>query len=214
MRMTVQVAVQRIGQAVHTFKLKCGMGNIVAMKYDLVDAALDLRPRADMQIICEDMRRHGAQILRKTPNMQVMNAKYAHNLHHILDQFARIDIAWCGFEQNIHGVAQDAPCIIKDEETDQHAHKRIKPVGICEINNDTRDDCTDRGKYITHEVNKRGADVEIVHASFADEQSGYKVNGHSDQPDHDQYPGLHFGRICEATPSFIKNAKRDNDQRS
>ena len=60
MRMTVQITVQRIRETIHTFKLERGVRNVIAVINNLVDAALDLRARADVQIIGENVGGHSA----------------------------------------------------------------------------------------------------------------------------------------------------------
>ena len=119
MKMTVQIAVQRIREAIHTFQLKCCMSDIIAMTNDLADLTLNIRADADVKVIGENMGRHRPQALREAPDMDVMNAKHAVHLNNVVHHLFDVDIARRGFEQNIHCIAQDTPGIIKDEEADQ-----------------------------------------------------------------------------------------------
>src|SRR5687768_12071410 len=77
MNVTVQIAVERIGEAIHALQLKGCMRDVVAMSKNLIDLTLNLRACTDMNIIGKDVCRHGPQALRKTPNMDIMDAKHA-----------------------------------------------------------------------------------------------------------------------------------------
>src|SRR5215207_9133031 len=138
MKMPVQIAVQRIGKAIHTFELKRRMRNIIAMLKDLADLMLDLRACTNVKVIGKDMGRHRAQALGETPHMDVMNAEHAINLGNLPDHCLHIHIARRGLEQDVDGIPQNVPGVVEDEDADQYAHELIKPSGIGEINDHTR----------------------------------------------------------------------------
>src|SRR5215207_4090068 len=138
MKVSVQIAVQGIGETIHTFELKRRMRNIIAMLKDLADLMLDLRACTNVKVIGKDMGGHRAQALGETPHMDVMNAEHAINLGNLADHCLHIHIARRGLEQDVDGIPQNAPGDVKDEDADQYAHERIKPIGIGEINDHTR----------------------------------------------------------------------------
>ena len=76
----IYVTIQGVGLTVLTLQLKRGMADIVAMENKLIDLALNVRARADGQVIGQDMSRHRPQVLRQTPHVQVMNTLDTLNL--------------------------------------------------------------------------------------------------------------------------------------
>src|SRR6266542_2075903 len=120
LKMTVQIAVQRIGEAIHAFKLKRCMSNIITMPNDLTDPMLNIRACTNVEIIRENMRGHRTQVLRQAPNMDVVNTKHAVHFDNVSHHLFDVYIVRRGFEQNINCITQDTPGIIKDEEADQH----------------------------------------------------------------------------------------------
>src|SRR5688500_17916732 len=140
MIMAVQITVQRIRQAVNTLQLKRCVGDIIAVKNNLVDLALDVHTCTDGKVVGKDMGGHGTQILREAPDMEIVNTKHTFDLDNVLHQLFDIYIARRGFEQDVHCITQEAPGVVKNQEADHHTHERIKPVGIREINDNTRDD--------------------------------------------------------------------------
>src|ERR671922_2792327 len=160
--MSIQVTVERIGETIHTFELKRCMSNIIAMLKDSADLTLNICPGTDVQIIGEDVSRHGPQALRKTPNMNVMNAKHTVHLNNVVHHIFYIYITRRGFEQNVNCVAQDAPGVVEDEEADQHIDQRIEPVGVGKVNDYTGNDRADCGQHISHQMDKRGTQIEVM----------------------------------------------------
>src|SRR5574341_1950286 len=146
--MTIQIAVQRIWQAINALELKRCMSDIIAIKGNFIDLALNVRTRTDRNILGKDMRGHGTQVLCKAPDMKIMNAKHTFDLDNVLHHRLDIHTTWGSFEQNVHCITQYPPGVVKDQQADQHTYKRIQPIGICEINNDARNDCTHRGYHI------------------------------------------------------------------
>src|ERR1043165_3869477 len=152
MNVTIQIAIQRIRSTVHTFQLKGCVRDIVAMVQQLIDLMLNISPCTDVKVIREDVSRHGAQTLCKTPYMDIVNAKHSIYLSNIFYHRLHIYIARRAFEQDIDGILQNPPGIIKNEKTDQHTDKRVEPIGIGEINDDSGNDGTNRGNHISHQV--------------------------------------------------------------
>ncbi len=181
--------------------------------HEFVDLTLDVGTRADGKVVREDVGRHGAEVLRDAPDVQVVDAKHAVDLHYVFDKSGRVDIARLGFEQDVDRVAQDAPGVVKNEEADEHADERVEPVGFCEVDDDTRNDRADGGKDITHEMNKRRTQVEVGVASLMDKHRCDDVDDDGDQPNTDEHARLHFGWVDEAVICLIKNSKRDDDKR-
>src|SRR6266487_3800071 len=162
------------------------MSDIIVMKKDLADLALNLRARADMKVVGENVGGHRAQALREAPNMDVMNAKHTIHLNNIIHHIFNVHITGCGFEQNIHCIAQNAPGIVKDEEANQHTDQRIEPFGICKINDYAGNDRADRGEHITHQVDKSRTQAEIVLTTTMYEQRSNEIDNHRDETNTDE----------------------------
>ena len=54
--MPVQVTIQRVWVAIHTFQLQGGVSDIIPVAKYLTDLALNINPGADMEVVCQDMR--------------------------------------------------------------------------------------------------------------------------------------------------------------
>src|SRR6185369_13600818 len=137
MNVTIQITIQRIRSTFHTFQLKSCVRNMIAMVKQLVDLMLNISSCTDVKVIRENVGRHGTQTLCKTPHMDIVNAKHTLYLSNIFDHRLHIHVARRAFEQNINGILQNTPGIIKNQKTDQDTDKRIEPIGVCEINDHT-----------------------------------------------------------------------------
>src|SRR5512142_2740905 len=115
------------------------MLNIITVTDHFPDLSLDLRTCADVNVVGENVRGHRPHALRQAPDMDVMDAKHTVHLDYVIHHFLDIDITRSPFEQNIYRVAQDAPGIVQDKQADQYADERIKPIGVSEIDDHTRD---------------------------------------------------------------------------
>ena len=95
------ITIERVGFTIHTFKLKRGMSDVIAMKGNFVDLTLDVRARANGYILCQNMSRHRTESVRDAPHMQVVNADHALDLHHIAHHRGHIHITRRGIQQDI-----------------------------------------------------------------------------------------------------------------
>src|ERR1051325_8137690 len=118
MKMTIQVTIQSSGETIYTFQLKRGMSNIIAVMKDFGDLTLDLRARANVKIIGENVRRHRTKALCETPDVDIMDTEHAIHLSNVLDQGLHVNITGCGFEQNINRISQNPPGVIENQKTD------------------------------------------------------------------------------------------------
>src|SRR5215207_3658739 len=157
------------------------MTDAIAMLQDLVDLSLNLQACANVQVVGKNMGGHRTQALCETPHMDIVHAKHAVNLGNFLDHRLDVYIARGGLEQNVDRISQNAPGIVNDEESDQHAHERIEPIGISEINNHTCDDRADCREHIPHQVHKRRAEVEIMFTAAVYKQGSNEINNNRDE---------------------------------
>src|SRR5918994_273129 len=157
------------------------MGDVITMIEQLVNLTLDLGARADMNIVGEDVRRHRPQALRQTPDMDIVYAQHALHLGNLFYHRLNVHIARRGFEQNIHCIAQDAPGVVQDEETDQDAYQGIEPVGIREVNDHTCNDRTDCRQHIAHQMDKGGTQVKVMLTATVHKQGSHEVDYHRNQ---------------------------------
>src|ERR1700690_2920527 len=105
----IDLTIQRVGLAVHALELKSRMSDIVTMKNNLIDLALNICALTDGQVIGQDMSRHGTQVLGKTPHMQVMDPQHPFDLFNIGYHGLHVYIPRCGLEQDPNRLTQDPP---------------------------------------------------------------------------------------------------------
>ena len=154
-----------------------------------------------------------AQVFIDAPDMQVVNtadAVYGVKLFH---HFFYVDILRCALQQNVNGLAENAPGVPQNEQADQNTDEWVKPVPFCEVNKDTRDNRAERGHDISHQMEEGAAQVEVVFAAFFDHQRGDEVDDKSDSTNSDQKGRVNFGRGQEAFIGFEEDPERDQDQR-
>src|SRR5690349_10467154 len=142
---------------------------------------LNIGPRTDVKIIRENMSRHGAQTLGKTPDMDIMNTQHTIYLSNILYHRLHVHITRRAFEQDIDRILQDSPGIVKDEKTDQHTDKWVEPIGIREINDHTCNDRTNRGNHIPHQMDKSRTEIEVVFTATMDKQGSHKIDNYRNE---------------------------------
>src|SRR6476620_44044 len=213
MNVTIQIAIQRIGSTFHTFQLKSRVRNIIAMVKQLVDLMLNISPRTDVKVIRENVSRHSEQTLCKAPHMDIVNAKYTIYPSNIFDHGLHVHIARRAFEQNIDGILQNPPGIIKNQKTDQHTDKWVEPIGLREINEDTCNHRPNRGNHISHQMDKGRAQVEVMFTAALDKQSSHKIDNHCDKTHADQNTRLDLGRIYETLIGFKEYTQGNHHQR-
>src|ERR1051325_2830954 len=174
---------------------------------------LNISPCTDVKVIREDVSRHGAQTLCKTPYMDIVNAKHPIYLSNVFYHRLHIYIARRAFEQDIDGILQNPPGIIKNEKTDQHTDKRVEPIGIGEINDDSGNDGTNCRNHISHQVDKGGTEVEVVFTAAMHKQGCHKIDNHCEKAHPDQNPRLHLRWIHETLIGFIEYTQGNHHQR-
>src|SRR5678810_875193 len=113
--------------------------------------------------------------------MDIMNTKHTLHLRNIFYHRLDVDIPRRGFKENINGILQDAPGIVKDKKTDQYTDKGVQPIGIRKINDHTRNDCSNSRKHIPHQMDKGRAQVEIMLTAPMDKQRSHKIDNDCNQ---------------------------------
>ena len=79
----------------------------------------------------DDVRRDDVDARRDRPGVEVVDIGYTRRVEDVAADIGHLDALWCGFEEDIDRVAQEAPCARQDQQRDQCRRQRIgaSPTG-------------------------------------------------------------------------------------
>ena len=203
----LHVNVEAVGFASRVFKLQGAAGDAMALFNDLLYLAAYPGGLADGHVIDHNMRRQQSQASGQAPYVQMVYPPDAVNLQNIPNQGADLDIIRGAFHQDVEGFPHDQPGIPEDEAANQQANRRIQPGVSGQADTEADHDRPQRGKGISHQMQKGTVQVDVFAGAVADQPGSKKVNTKGNGPHCHQQGGVDRWRSQKTLPGLVENAE-------
>lgn len=215
MAATVQIAVELLPTAGGQLHLQRRMFDAVALAQQTMDIVDELIAGIEGAIVAHlHVRREEPHPGGDRPDMEIVDGFHSRYPHDIIDQPDQVDVARRRLHQDVHGLAQQVPRAIYDDERDAERDERVRVLPSGKQDDQAADDDAGRCSYVAHRVQHCRARIQVLRLVGAQSQCDVQIHGdpRGGRYEHRQW---HNGlRITESPEGLVSDPSDDEEKRN